>query len=283
MWRYASQGAWEFGGEIQFPTGEHRQAPTITKHPVETEEDVWNLKVPDVKALGSTKIAMTFSEAAKKAGVPIITYTFSPFTIAGNICGVEKLCRWMKKKPEVAKRLLELAVEYILAVTKLWVDTFGVEIWAFTGDPSSANQIISPKDFEKFALPYNIMTHEKILAMGIKNILCHICGEQNLNLPYWAETPFGKPGVVSFGHEVDIDTAIKYFGNRCVIAGNVEPAFLLLNSPQRVYDLCKTAIEKGKKAPLGFILMPGCEFAINTPPYNLYTVMKCVNDFGWYD
>lgn len=27
------------------------------------------------------------------------------------------------------------------------------------------------------------------ICIGIKHILCHICGEQNLNLPHWVKVP----------------------------------------------------------------------------------------------
>ena len=49
---YGSYGGWEFGGEIKWPHGEFDQAPMVTRCPVETEEDVWNLEVPDVEKAG---------------------------------------------------------------------------------------------------------------------------------------------------------------------------------------------------------------------------------------
>jgi uroporphyrinogen-III decarboxylase len=50
-----------------------------------------------------------------------------------------------------------------------------------------------------------------------------------------------------------------------------------------VYQLSKRAIEKGKKAPRGYMLMSGCEIPPMSPPYNVYMMTKAVNDFGWYD
>jgi hypothetical protein len=29
--------------------------------------------------------------------------------------------------------------------------------------------------------------------------------------------------------------------------------------------------------------MQGCEVPVNTPPYNLYTMRKAIDDFGWYE
>ena len=88
-----------------------------------------------------------------------------------------------------------------------------------------------------------------LLQAGIRHIYCHICGEQNKNLPLWHKIPMGNPGIVSFGHEVDIDTAIKFFGERCIIAGNIEPAIIHLGTPDQIYNLCREALAKGIKAP----------------------------------
>ncbi|MCK4580062.1 MAG: uroporphyrinogen decarboxylase family protein [Dehalococcoidia bacterium] len=283
FYSYGAYGAWEFGGEIKFPSSEWQQAPSAVRFPAETEEDAWKLGLPDVKTAGAIPIAMELSKAAEEAGVWVTTPTAGVFTTAGNICGIQKLCRWMLRKPEVVHRLLRLATDYIIEVTRYWVDIFGPDIVAFTAEPSAANQIISPRHFEEFVLPYTKEFHEKILATGIRHIMCHICGEQNLNLPYWAQIPMGNPGIVTFGHEVDLTTAIEYFGDSCVIAGNVDGSVIQSGTHEQVYELCRVAIEKGKKAPRGFILMSGCGYPPKAPPYNLYTMAKAVNDLGCYD
>jgi len=93
----------------------------------------------------------------------------------------------------------------------------------------------------------------------------------------------GEPGLVSFGHQVDLTTAIKYFGDKCIIIGNVDPSIIQNGTPQQVYELCKQCIKKGKYAPRGYMLMSGCEVAPMSPPYNLYMMKKAVEDFGSYN
>jgi uroporphyrinogen decarboxylase len=93
----------------------------------------------------------------------------------------------------------------------------------------------------------------------------------------------GDPGIVSVGDQVDLDTAIKYFGDKSIIVGNIDPVVIQNGTPQEVYQLSKQAIEKGKKAPRGYMLMSGCEIPPMSPPYNVYMMTKAVNDFGWYD
>jgi uroporphyrinogen decarboxylase len=81
---------------------------------------------------------------------------------------------------------------------------------------------------------------------------------------------------------VDLETAAEMFPNN-IIAGNVEPQVIQNGTPEQVYEVTRIAIEKGKKAPGGFFLMPGCELPPMAPGYNIHTMMKAVNDFGFYD
>ncbi len=282
QYAYASYGSWEFGGEVKFPTSEWEQAPSTVRFPVDSEEDVEKIKLPDVEKAGMLPLAMQFSKISEKAGMSVSIVLGGPFTIAGNLCQASVLCRWMIKKPELVHRLLRLAADHIVNVVRCWLDTFGegrfiVHFW----EPLASNQIISPRQFEKFVFPYQKEIHEKVLVMGVKHIFCHICGEQNLNLPYWAQIPMGAPGIVSFGHEVDLEVAAKYFP-KDIIYGNIEPAIIQTGTAQQVYELCRIAIEKGKKSPGGFILGPGCELPAMAPPYNVYVMTKAINDFGWY-
>lgn len=285
MFTYAEYGPWEFGGESRWPTEEYEQAPKVIRHPVETEEDAWNLQLPDVTKVPTLQVGIEFSKMQRKHGRPAMPPGTGPFNLAGGIVGAEKWCRWLIKKPDVCHHLLRLAVEHRIQVLQYWIDTFGPgNVQARDGAAIESNQLISPEIFKEFALPYVKELHERILAMPVvKCIPTHICGEQNLNLPYWAQVDFGDPGMCSIGHEVDIDYAIEVLGNRNIIMGNVNPTTIQLGRPEEVYEECRRCIEKGKKAPRGFILMSGCEVPSKAPPYNIWIMRKAVSDFGWYD
>ena len=280
---YASYGGWEFGGEIKMPEGEWQQAPSHVTFPVNEPEDLDGLTLPDARTAGSLPLAMEFSKLQQQNGAPITVILGGNFSVAGNICPPSTLCRWMLKKPDAAHRLLRLASDHILDVVRLWADTFGAEnvipnLW----EPIAANDIISPKQFEQFALPYIKETNEQMLAMGIKHILYHICGEQNANMPLWAQIPMGDPGLVTFGHQVSLSTAIKYFGDNCIILGNVDSSLIQTGTPQQVYEACRDAILEAKSAPRGFMLMSGCELPPMSAPFNVYMMKKAIQDFGHY-
>jgi len=281
---YASYGGWEFGGDIKMPEGEWQQAPAHLTFPVTTEEDLGRLHLPDVTSAGSLPLAMQFSRLQQQHGTPITVIMGGNFSIAGNVCSPSTLCRWLLKRPEAAHRLLRIVSDHILQVVRLWTDTFGAEnvipnLW----EPIAANDIISPRQFEQFVLPYIKETNEKMLTMGIRHILYHICGEQNANLPFWAQIPMGDPGLVTFGHQVKLSKAVELFGDSCIILGNVDSSLIQTGTPQQVYDACRDAILAGKHSPRGFMLMSGCELPPMSSPYNVHMMKKAIEDFGSYD
>ncbi len=283
IYGYASYGTWEFGGEVEMPAGSYQQAPAHKMFPVKSEEDIDSLKLPDVKTAGCLPIAMAFSMLQQAHGTPISVVLGGNFTIAGNICAVEKLCRWMLKSPDSAHRILRLATDHAIQIVKYWADTFGAEnIVPQFWEPLAANLIISPRQFKQFVLPYLVETGEKILDMGVRHILHHICADHNANLPYWAEVPMGDPGLCSFGQEIDIDRAIEFFGEKSIIIGNLDPSLLLTGRPEDITARCRDIIEKGKKAPRGFMFSSGCEVSPETPGYHVYLIKKAIDEFGVY-
>ncbi|MBW1998421.1 MAG: uroporphyrinogen decarboxylase family protein [Deltaproteobacteria bacterium] len=281
---YASYGAWEFGGEVKMPSGDWEQAPYIKRYPVETEDDAEDICLPDVTRAGIIPVMMEFSKVAERQNLPILPFISPPFSTAGNICGLERLARWLYRAPHLVHHLLQLSTDHGVEVAKYWVDTFGAaKVSVRTAAAEESNQIISPRHFEEFVLPYEKQLHERILSLGIRRFFnCHICGDQNLNLPYWAQVPMGDLGLVSFDHDTDLEASIKFFGESCIVAGNLNTSLLQMGTPQEVYEAARSCIEKGKKAPRGFMLSPGCGLPPNTPPYNVYMMRKAIDDFGWY-
>ena len=274
----------DFGGAARPPKGEFEGTLVNKSHPVQTEKDVETLKLPDPRTAGRIPKAMAFAKLQAAHKLPVFFFARSPFTMAANICSLEQFCKWLIKKPEICKILMDIAMEHICNVLQYWIDTFGVEqLFVWMSSPSESNQVISPKMMEKFALPYHIEYHRRLKALGVKRFGLHICGEQNLNLPCLSEaSPWVHPSVLSFGHEVDIETAARYFPND-IIFGNIEPAVFQIGPPEKVYEHCKAAIEKGKKTEFRFILGTGCGLPATAPPANVYAMTKAVHDYGWYE
>jgi len=276
-------GGWDFGGEVKFPESEYQGAISVTRVPAPTEEAVRALHMPDPRNAGGIPYAMEFAKLQHENGLPAMFFPRTPFCMAANICGIQQFCRWMIRKPELCEMLLRMAIEHTFNVLQYWVDTFGAEnVWVWVSSPSESNQILSPKQFERFALPYHIEFHQRLRRYDIYGFGLHICGEQNLNLPYLASRELWKhPSILSFGHEVSIAAAAASFPDD-IIFGNIDPAIIQTGTPQRVYDETARIVQEGKRVRSGFIFAPGCELPPMSPPFNVYQMTKAVNEHGWY-
>ncbi len=276
-------GALDFGGRVRIPQGEFEGAMVIESYPVITEQDAENLTLPDPKKAGRIPQVMEFSKLQESHGLPVWFFSRSPFTLAANICGIDRFLKWMVRKPHLCERLMNLALDHIYNVLRYWLDTFGREkVYVMMSSPTESNQVISPRHFEKHALPFHAEYHKRLKALGIKHFGFHICGDQNLNLPYLADlAPWPHPSILSFGHEVDLEVAARLFPED-IIYGNLEPALFVTETPQAIYERSKALIEKGRKAPGGYILGPGCGLQVASA-VNVYAMTKAVNDSGWYE
>ena len=284
---YAGMGPWELGGEVKMPSGDWAQAPTTIRTPVNSPEDVDNLKVPtDVSQAGMVPLMLEGARLQVEKGFPIIMgMVIGPWQLAANSSGMEMWMKWVLKKPEVAHRFIEKLVPFDTRVIQEFLDIVGKDrllMW-IGGTATTSNQLISPAIFRDFFLPYQKQLNGHAKKAGLKHIFNHICGEQNANLEYWAQLDFGDPGFLSFGHEVELETASEYFPND-VILGNLEPAIIQTGTQEDVYQATRKVLEKGMKlGPHRFMLTPGCELPPRSPIDNIWAMMQAVSDFGWYE
>jgi uroporphyrinogen decarboxylase len=282
---YPSLGS-DFGGEVKWPESVYAQAPVIIKYPIEQEEDIYRLKIPDLESLPSVQSGLEFCRisAGEKLDNEPFNVTFScagPFTTAGDLCGLDKLARWLIKKPEAVHHLLRVTTDYIIRAANIWMKNFPqANIIFLQSEPLTSNQIISPEHFVQFALPYIKEVHQKVLNMGYRNIFCHVCGDQNANLPYWAEVPMGNPGIVSVGHQVDVETAAGFFPHD-IIHGNLNPVIIQTETPRKIYENAKQVIQKGKRISNRYIFGQGCELPPRAKKENMQAMVRAVEDFGW--
>ena len=284
---YPSLGG-EFGGEVKLPEGEYAQALTTTRHAVQSEKEAWDLKTPEVLSAPTIRRGLEFCRLSSREkldneGFNVTLCVSGPFTAVGEICGVEQLCRWIMKKPAVAHHLLRVATDYLIAQARLWRETFkDACIVYFPSEPTASNQIISPTQFKEFALPYIKELHREVTGMGYRHILCHICGDQLANLPYWAEVPMGDPGIVSVGSEIDLETAARYFPHD-IIYGNLDPVILQTGTPDEIYLATREVVLKGKALGNRYVFGQGCEIPPGAGKENIRAMVKAVADFGGYD
>jgi uroporphyrinogen decarboxylase len=275
-------GCLDFGGTMTYPrkNGEYLAQET---YPVTEASDIEKLRLPDPRTTGDIPRQLQFAAIQKDAGLPIGFMSRSPFCMAANMCGMTLFMTWLIEEPDLIRQMMDLAYQHILQTLEVWVSSFGAEnlqVWWTT--PMESNQLVSPKHMESFALPYLIKYGKHIEEIGVKQFGIHPCGEQNKNLPILAEAdPWQHPAIISFGPEVDIVQASEVFPED-IIFGNLDTVLMEKGTPEEIYSTCSELLEKGKRIKGGFILAPGCDPPVFTPPTNMYAMTKAVADHGDY-
>ncbi len=283
MYAYASVGAWEFGGDIEMPLKKYAGAPIVTRTPVQTEDDVYTLQVPeDVTKVGAMPLILEFGRIQAAHGMPVgIFPAGSSFSLAGSIVGEERLLKWMIKRPELVDVMLDKALTFTLRVVDHFVKEFGADnLVAFGGEATGSNRLISPEQFERFALPNIVKVAQHVVDLGIRATF-HICGEQNKNLKYWQQVPMGPHTVLSFGREVPLSKAMEMFPDH-IIAGNVDPTLIQEGAAEEVLAQARECIETAKYHKGGYILMAGCDVPAQAPPVNVFQLIKAAREYGRY-
>jgi uroporphyrinogen decarboxylase len=280
FYTFVAYGSWEFGGEIAWPADRWASGPSVSKKPVQTVEDIFKLELPDVKKAGCLPRMMEFAKLQEKNKTQIGFIYGSPYTFCANLCGVDKFLEWSASNPEAVHHAMRLMTDHLKQVADWFISEFGAE-QVLPRVASPTDGLISPRMYEKLVLPYRMELHKYVLDKGVKHIYDHICGDQNKILPLLAKLPWGDPGMLSLGSEVNLFEAAKIFPNE-IICGNVKPDLIVKETPEKIYAACRENIEMGKQIKSGFVFMGGCDIPATVPPYHIYLMSKAAQEFGQY-
>lgn len=272
------------GGILEFQEKPVSAYPKIISRAVSCEKDIEKLKMPNVFNSFTGKKYLEFNKLLIDKGKTISIFAGSPAMMAINIVDMRLLMRWMVKKPEYVHRIMRFATDYILLMGREYVDKFGSKnIEAGMALPIESNNIMSPKMFEKFALPYIVEVFRNFDEMGIEISSIHLCGDHRRNIGYWKSDIGLKPRtLITVGAEMNLKSLSKEMGEDFIIGGNLKNLTLQTGTPLDVYIEAKEIIESMKYFKGGFVLTPDCTLSYSTPKENLNAMIEAARNIGKY-
>lgn len=252
------------GGEVRFNS---KGAPDILAELIRSEADLDRLDID--AALNDPAIQWirdTARELFALAGERrlILASGRAPFTLAGQLYGVEPLAKAMYKNKDFARRLLEfttrLSISYFLPMVKS-----GFVHGAFIADPTASGDVISGRHFAEFVLPYMERVVRAVKDAGGLTMV-HICGDITDRLHLLPETGVDN---VSVDTKVNISRAKELIGDKISLSGNVDPVGVLeFGSETDVRQAATACLQQGA-GDGGFILLPGCDLAAGVSVENI--------------
>jgi uroporphyrinogen decarboxylase len=263
------------GGDVRF---NDNGAPEIMGEPVKKPDDLQKLTVSQVYGDRDVRwLVETCEETMKIAGSDALVLASgrAPFTLAGQIYGLENFSRALYKDKKFAHELLEFTTALSSEYYREMIIN-GHAHGAFIADPTASGDCISKKHFEEFALPYLTRVVDGIKQMHCPAML-HICGNITDRLPL---IPDSGADCISIDTKVEISDAAQLAGERICIAGNVDPVNTLeFGSADDVRRVSLKCLRDGAKNG-GFVLTPGCDFGAGVTEENLKALSSSITEYN---
>lgn len=240
-----------------------QSVPAVRTHPFEKPED---LKMPEnLLEMGRIPVVLeAIRMVRKEVGdlLSISSLALGPFTLAGELAGIEKLLIWTIRKPDYVKQFVAFATDVILAYAKAQYRA-GSDI-VQVSDPTASPDLIGPASFKQFVKPALTQIAE---SLGGPRLL-HICGGAEAIVRDMAETGFDG---ISIDDAVDIAKIKPLIGNVKILGNVSSKSTLVFGSPEDVKKEARKALESAVD-----FLEPGCGFSPITPLDNIKAMVEAV-------
>ena len=152
---------------------------------------------------------------------------------------------------------------------------------AFHGAATESNKLISPKQFETFALPYYQQVNQRAIDLGISAYLHPRLRRAEQEPQVLAAGARDEADHHQLRPRGRLETAMEMFPDQ-IIAGNVDPTLIQEGRAEEVLAQARECIETAKHHKAGYVLMAGCDVPPQAPPVNVFQLVKAAREYGRY-
>ena len=254
------------------------QRPQAAEPAIRSYEDMDRIGELNLERDGRLPLFLEALERIDRAigqEVKVSTGVGGPFTTAALLRGTDVFLRDLVINPESAHLLLEKATNAVLRYMDAARDR---GISCSIGEPLASGDVISPRHFREFALPYLSRICEWVRSKAGKGPTLHICGHTG---SIWSDMADTGAAFLSLDNTIDLEDAKTAVGRRVGLTGNVPPVEVLLNGTiAGVTEAAKACIDKAFDTPKGFVLSSGCTVPLDTPLPNILAMKEAARRFG---
>jgi len=228
----------------------------------------------DVTVIEQDPVIQNIREAARLVAraigdeVVVTVTAWGPFTLAGQMYGVEPFMKATLKKKDEVHRMLDFATRLVKQFYTPLLEEKVIPMLSIA-DPTGSGDLISDRVFRTFSLPYLKPLIGWAKDHGAYTWL-HICGNTTDKLESIAET---GASCFSLDYKVNLATAREKIGARIALAGNIDPVSVLnQKGPDDVRAAGQACIEAAAGSQ-GFILTSGCDLPPTISMENLRAML----------
>lgn len=237
--------------------------PRVTAYPLQSVADWHELQPINVNA-GRAKVVTEAITLLKNRNpdVPAIANLCGPISLASSLIDPMTYYKQLYKKAAKAHEMMAFVTENLIAFGRAQIQA-GADVLAIS-DPSGTGEILGPKGFTKFAVPYLNKIIAAVKAEAEIGIVVHICGR--LKNIYSGITELDSDAI-SFDSITNAKKLSEAVTNK-VIMGNVSTFVLEKGSPEKLASVATQCIENGVN-----ILSPACGIGPKTSLANIRAIV----------
>ncbi len=249
----------------------------VFPEPLKTPEDLKRLVTPDVKTeLKYVMDALSLTRKTLNGRVPLIGFCGAPWTLmaymieGGGSKSFADSKTWLFKYPEASHQLLQMITDLLIEYVIAKVDAGAQLIQVF----DSWAGLLSPKDFNEFALPYLNQ-----VAEGLQKARPDIPKTGFAKGAYYALEDLADSAynVVGLDWTMDPKEARRRVAGKVALQGNLDPC-MLFASPESIRDAVKKMIDDF--GPGGYIANLGHGMLPSHDPEHARAFIEAVHEFS---
>lgn len=262
------------GGGIKF---REIGAPDLETHIVSSEDDLQKLdlsKIDSSEVINTVKKSLRLTKSKIGNEYAVTMTAWGPYTLGARLVGEETMMKATFKKPDFVHKVVDFATDLLIRLYEPVVADGTLDLISIA-DPTASGDLISKKQFEKFALPYLKKFTDWTRSRNM-HTLVHICGNTTDRLDLF---PLTGASCISLDHKTDIAKAKEILHGKMCFAGNVDPVKIMLQGTvQEVEDACRNVI-RAAGTDGGFVLMPGCDIPPTVPYANIQKFIQVAREW----
>jgi len=198
--------------------------------------------------------------------IPTGFFVTGPFTLAGQIVGLEPLLMGLYQSRETTSKLIENCTEMIIDYVKRLEET-GISFLVLADMSSS---LISPKDFEQ-----SVKTPiSRVVKEFSNDVVLHMCGRTSHLLKHLGET---GAAAISIDQNVPLPNAVEAVPSEMLVFGNYSPVGLMSENTSTITSNVTRMVSAVN--PVNVIASSGCDIPSQTPPENIKTFIQAVKSY----
>ncbi len=178
-------------------------------------------------------------------------------------------------EPDRMQTLLDLLHQRALEGYQLIAKGPGQAV--MTGMAFITTQLISPRQFERYVLPY-LREYARVLHEANKILICHMCGHIGHLLPMLREARID--GIDSLTNppvgDTELETFWGFLGDQAILISGIDATLLIQGTPDQIRAHARDVLQRTHGRHL--ILSSADEVPFGTPIENLLAIAEVVGE-----